>query len=445
MADPVTPNYSFNLPTVGGDDNVWGDFLNANWSSIDTILWSVSGVASAALNQAAGDARYLRLTGGTVTGATSFPVIVSPLLSGTSGGAPPALINGPNPGDNSQTVPTTSWVNQAVSAAIGAIPTPPSPSNAAPAMNGTAAPGSSALYSRGDHVHPTDTTRAAASALGGYLALTGGTLTGPLVLAADPAAALGAATKQYVDAKPVAMNDNRIINGSFAVNQRGYASGAALVAAAYGHDRWKAGASGCTYTFTATQPDTTITITAGSLTQIIEAGMIEGGVYTLSWTGTAQARVYQGTPTGAYAASPIVTASLTAGTNTIVEFNAGTLVRAKLEIGSVATPFNRQSLAKSLADCQRYYQQLGGIVAGDISLQGYIAIAGLPLGSTIGIHAMRAAPTAARTGTWNATNVSSVNLLGGPSTVGIQAVAAAAGQVGTTTAVGTYLTLSAEL
>ena len=28
----------------------------------------------------------------------------------------------------------------------------------------------------------------------------------------------------------------------------------------------------------------------------------------------------------------------------------------KLEIGSVATPFNRQSLAKSMADCQRYYQ-----------------------------------------------------------------------------------------
>ena len=28
----------------------------------------------------------------------------------------------------------------------------------------------------------------------------------------------------------------------------------------------------------------------------------------------------------------------------------------KLEIGTVATPFNRQSLAKSMADCQRYYQ-----------------------------------------------------------------------------------------
>ena len=34
----ATPNYSFNTPTEGGDDNVWGGLLNANWTSIDTIL-----------------------------------------------------------------------------------------------------------------------------------------------------------------------------------------------------------------------------------------------------------------------------------------------------------------------------------------------------------------------------------------------------------------------
>ena len=33
------------------------------------------------------------------------------------------------------------------------------------------------------------------------------------------------------------------------------------------------------------------------------------------------------------------------------------LTGVKLEIGSVATPFNRQSLAKSMADCQRYYEK----------------------------------------------------------------------------------------
>ena len=40
----------------------------------------------------------------------------------------------------------------------------------------------------------------------------------------------------------------------------------------------------------------------------------------------------------------------------------------KLEIGSVATPFNRQSLAKSMADCQRYYQ-LAQAVLGVLALR----------------------------------------------------------------------------
>ena len=186
----------------------------------------------------------------------------------------------------------------------------------------------------------------------------------------------------------VPMGDNRVINGNFAINQRGYVSATALAAAAYGHDRWKAGAAGCTYSFTAALPDTAITITAGSLTQIIEAGLIEGGVYTLSWTGTAQARVYQGTPAGAYAASPIVTASLPAGVNTTIEFNTGTVTRAKLEIGAVATPFNRQSLAKVQADCERYYK-----LVLDLRILGYNAAAA-PIAAAVTFQTMRAAPTA---------------------------------------------------
>jgi hypothetical protein len=198
--------------------------------------------------------------------------------------------------------------------------------------------------------------------------------------------ASGATTIANLSA-PQAIGDNRIINGNFAVNQRGQVSGTALAAAAYGHDRWKAGAAGCTYTFTAAIPDTTITITVGTLTQIIEADMIEGGVYTLSWTGTAQARVYQGAPAGAYAASPITTAALPAGVNTVIEFNAGTAVRVKFEAGTVATPFNRQSLGKSLADCQRYYQQTSVINANTNS-------AGVTVDtSTPFVVGMRASPT----------------------------------------------------
>jgi hypothetical protein len=33
-----TPNYNFILPTVGGDSNLWGGYLNSNWSALDSIL-----------------------------------------------------------------------------------------------------------------------------------------------------------------------------------------------------------------------------------------------------------------------------------------------------------------------------------------------------------------------------------------------------------------------
>ena len=282
----------------------------------------------------------------------------------------------------------------------------PTASSTTPAMDGTAAVGTGTTYARADHVHPSDTTKYNATnpsgyqtaaqvtaSLAPYAPLASPALTG---VPTAPTAAPGTNTTQvattaFVSALPVAIGDNRIINGNFAINQRAYASGTALpatpVTAAYGHDRWKAGASGCTYTFTAAVPDTTVTITAGTLTQIIEAGVIEGGVYALSWTGTAQARVWQGTAAGSYAASPVVTASLTAGTNTTVEFNTGTVGKVKFESGSVATLFNRQSLAKSMADCQRYFQasaaqSYGGAVSG--------AVLAVPISLKV---TMRSAPT----------------------------------------------------
>lgn len=62
---------------------------------------------------------------------------------------------------------------------------------ATPLMDGAASVGTSSLLAREDHAHPSDTSR---------LALTGGTMTGALTLAADPTSSLHAATKQYVDA-----------------------------------------------------------------------------------------------------------------------------------------------------------------------------------------------------------------------------------------------------
>ena len=64
------------------------------------------------------------------------------------------------------------------------------------------------------------------------------------------------------------------------------------------------------------------------------------------------------------------------------------LTGVKLEIGSVATPFNRQSLAKSMADCQRYYQVYTGITFG-----GYSGAGSFNMYAPLTIPAMRANPT----------------------------------------------------
>jgi hypothetical protein len=154
---------------------------------------------------------------------------------------------------------------------------------------------------------------------------------------------------------------NRLRNAAFAINQRVVSGTITLAAGAYGHDGVKAGASGATYTAATAGSDTTLTLTAGSLILPIEPNLIEGGSFTLSHAGTAQARVWQGTGTsgtGAYAlassTSPLTT-TLTAATQTNVEFSTGTVLRPQLEPGSVVTAFERRPFPIEYLICQRYY------------------------------------------------------------------------------------------
>jgi hypothetical protein len=79
------------------------------------------------------------------------------------------------------------------------------------------------------------------------------------------------------------------------------------------------------------------------------------------------------------------------GTTQVVATNAATfyVTGVKLEIGSVATPYNRQSLAKSMADCQRYYQASGPVYC----LSSYSPAGNAFYTMTFLPVTMRAAPT----------------------------------------------------
>ena len=146
-------------------------------------------------------------------------------------------------------------------------------------------------------------------------------------------------------------NRNVLINGNFLVNQRAVSGSVVLAAGEYGHDRFKAGASGCSYTFSTSANVTTLSISAGSLVQVVEGANLQSDTYTLSWTGTAQGKIGG----GSYGDSG-VSASVTGGSDLSVEFNTGTLSLAQLEIGT-ATPFEHRSYGDELARCKRYLQR----------------------------------------------------------------------------------------
>lgn len=146
------------------------------------------------------------------------------------------------------------------------------------------------------------------------------------------------------------------INGGFTVNQLQLSGTVTLSAGQYGHDGWKAGASGCTYTVATSNNITTLTITAGSLQQVIDGAKIDGGVHCLSWTGTAQGKI----GAGSYGATGINSTSLTAGSNVTVEFSTGTLSMVQFEQGTVPTPTERRPYPAELLLCQQYFWQLNG-------------------------------------------------------------------------------------
>jgi hypothetical protein len=150
--------------------------------------------------------------------------------------------------------------------------------------------------------------------------------------------------------KRAILGGGALINSSFAINQREVTGTVILAAGEYGHDRFRAGAGGCTYTFATSLNVTTITISAGTLEQEILGTNIQSDDYILHWQGTAEGQI----DGGGFAGSP-VTDTLVGGVNSIVEFDTGTLIIPKLERGTVETEFIPNTVSAEDIACKHYY------------------------------------------------------------------------------------------
>lgn len=181
---------------------------------------------------------------------------------------------------------------------------------------------------------------------------------------------------------------NKLINAAFTINQRSYTSGAATTSAnQYTLDRWRVVTSGQNLSWSGAAPNITITAPASGVEQVIEGIWIEGGTYTLSWTGTATATV-----NGSAVANGGQVA-LTAGANATVRFSGGTVSKPQLELGSYATRFEHRPLSLELMLCQRYYE------AGRIKHWAIATSSSIALGQRLHFSVpKRASPTMTRSG-----------------------------------------------
>jgi len=150
---------------------------------------------------------------------------------------------------------------------------------------------------------------------------------------------------------------NRVINGAFNVNERGYTSGTVQASGSYSMDRWRSSSANSSMTFT-TAPQGQVVTLVGSYQQRIERANMEAGSYMVSWQGSAQCRIYRvGDTPPAYSISPIV--FVCDGTSdVIIEFNAGTLWKVQVELGGAITPFEFRHISQEKWLCAWFFERL---------------------------------------------------------------------------------------
>ena len=183
---------------------------------------------------------------------------------------------------------------------------------------------------------------------------------------------------------------NLLFNPRFRVNQRGYVSGAAATAGQYTLDRWKMTVAGQSLAFAASGAGVRATFPAGGCDQVILGENVRGGVYTLSWVGTAAGKV-----NGVAIANGGQTATLPAGSNITINLSGGWAEDVMFQLGSVATAPDDQGYAAELFDCQYYGWALTPAVSGQpICSMSFTYSTTTAIGVLRFPRAMRANPTA---------------------------------------------------
>ena len=246
----------------------------------------------------------------------------------------------------------------------------------------------------------------------------------------------GAAASPYV-------LKNRLVNGSFAIDQRNAGSSQTFTAAAavaYTVDRWYGSCTGANitgqrvagtspnqyaYKFTGAASNTgtlfgqriesfnTYDLISTTVTGSVR--LSSSSITSVTWTAyyantsdTFSAKTSIATGTLTITSTPTVysfsfNAGANAGNGIAIEFSTGALTatntlqyeNAQLEIGTSATPFERRLYDKELISCQRYYE-VGGFF--NVSYGS----GGTSIGSTVKYAVVkRAAPTFTQTSTSN--------------------------------------------
>lgn len=150
VADYVTKDGAFTLTnkTMSWDDNTWVGFGTGATKDAGTLAGNVLLLAESGKLPPLDAGNLTNIPGLSLKADANNAVLT---------GAP--VCPTPPLGDSGARVANTQFVSETLQA-IGSF----APSNATPLINGVAVPGTSPLGSRGDHVHPTDTTRAPLSA-----------------------------------------------------------------------------------------------------------------------------------------------------------------------------------------------------------------------------------------------------------------------------------------